>query len=439
MGEDSQFNLTIEAFDADNSDCVSGCIMCDNPEGISVEPFDTTLNALAGINRTIEASGILDSLTLSLDFNPLNSTSSWAGDMALVLCAPDGQCIQIGGYNYYSGHPSAGSWPGNWNVSTSNTYSTGITGLGELGLSGEGAWTLSVINGWTTSGPVQYGVELQLFGLCPLVPVEVNSLPVSASGLGRTVVINDIVINGVNQNEAHVEAGSEVALTMTGSLTNNNTSCPGCFTQSYARINGVMNLCLANTGGNASINASTTFTAPTEPGVYYLNPSWSWQYNCVNSTSTSENFSSGTFATFVVSAATSNPDGGAEEAEAPTLLIAHDFVDPDFDGTPNSYSLDASNTGWTGTNKMKLTSGGSTPDGDGYYTRNWAGSSSAHHAETKLGEFPISASERGSLSFSCDWATNVHAGYGGARFIVESTTSGTPVLISDKHLERTEI
>ena len=78
----------------------------------------------------------------------------------------------------------------------------------------------------------------------------------------RTVVINDIVINGVNQNEAHVEAGSEVALTMTGSLTNNNTSCPGCFTQSYARINGVMNLCLANTGGNASINASTTFTAP---------------------------------------------------------------------------------------------------------------------------------------------------------------------------------
>ena len=121
MGEDSQFNLTIEAFDADNSDCVSGCITCDNPEGFSVEPFDTTLNALAGINRTIEASGILDSLTLSLDFNALNSTSSWAGDMALVLCAPDGHCIQIGGYDYNSGHPSAGSWPGNWNVSTSNT------------------------------------------------------------------------------------------------------------------------------------------------------------------------------------------------------------------------------------------------------------------------------------------------------------------------------
>ena len=161
------------------------------------------------------------------------------------------------------------------------------------------------------------GLNSNFSDCAPLIPVEVNSLPVSASGLGRTVVINDIVINGVNQNEAHVEAGSEVALTMTGSLTNNNTSCPGCITQSYARINGVMNLCLANTGGNASINASTTFTAPTEPGVYYLNPSWTWQYNCVNSTSTSENFSSGTFATFVVSAAASSPDEEAEAGDTP--------------------------------------------------------------------------------------------------------------------------
>ena len=87
---------------------------------------------------------------------------------------------------------------------------------------------------------------------------------------------------------------------------------------------------------------------------------------------------------------------------------------------------------------MKLTSGGSTPDGDGYYTRNWAGSSSAHHAETKLGEYPISASERGSLTFSCDWATNVHAGYGVHVSLFESMTSGMPVLISDKPPERTE-
>ena len=86
------------------------------------------------------------------------------------------------------------------------------------------------------------------------------------------MVINDIVINGVNQNEAHVEAGSEVALTMTGSLTNNNTSCPGCITQSYARINGVMNLCLANTGGNASISAAPPSPPPRSP-VFTTYPS----------------------------------------------------------------------------------------------------------------------------------------------------------------------
>ena len=234
--------------------------MCDNPEGISVEPFDTTLNALAGINGPLSL-GILDSLTLSLD-QSLNWTfMGWRHGP--VLCTrrsmhPDWRT------HYYSGHLC---WIMARQLERINIEYLfyRITGLGELGLSGEGAWTLSVINGWTTSGPVQYGVDLQLFGLCPLVPVEVNSLPVSASGLGRTVVINDIVINGVNQNEAHVEAGSEVALTMTGSLTNNNTSCPGCFTQSHARINGVMNLCLANTGGNASINAAPPSPPPRSP------------------------------------------------------------------------------------------------------------------------------------------------------------------------------
>ena len=61
-----------------------------------------------------------------------------------------------------------------------------------------------------------------------------------------------------------------------------------------------MNLCLGSISGNWSFNESTTFTAPEAPGVYYINPTQSWQFRCVDSTEVSTEYSERTVAILVV-------------------------------------------------------------------------------------------------------------------------------------------
>ena len=93
--------------------------------------------------------------------------------MVLVLCSPGGDCLQVGGYDVDPGYPSAGAWPGGWNVSTAGIYTANIS-LSLVPLSGSGSWSVQVINGWTSSGIVDYDMDLQFPGLCPLatdVPV----------------------------------------------------------------------------------------------------------------------------------------------------------------------------------------------------------------------------------------------------------------------------
>ena len=135
--------------------------------GLEISGLTATL-AGSGVQTTsFDASGAPQALDITLDFDNAQSGGSWPGDMALVLCAPDGNCLQIGGYDVDPGYSSVGAWPAGWNVTTPGIYTANVN-LSLVPLSGSGSWSLQIINGWTSSGIVDYAMDVQFPGLCEL-------------------------------------------------------------------------------------------------------------------------------------------------------------------------------------------------------------------------------------------------------------------------------
>ena len=135
--------------------------------GLELNGVTATLAGTGVQTTNFDADGVPQALDITLDFNNAQSGGSWPGDMALVLCSPGGDCLQIGGYDVDPGYPSAGAWPGGWNVTTPGIYTANIS-LSLVPLSGSGSWSVQLINGWTSSGIVDYAADLQFPGLCPL-------------------------------------------------------------------------------------------------------------------------------------------------------------------------------------------------------------------------------------------------------------------------------
>ena len=109
--------------------------------------------------------------------------------------------------------------------------------------------------------------------------------------------------------------------------------------------------------------------------------------------------------------------------DASTTLSTADFIDPENVNNP----LYLSSTGWEGSGAWTHSSGiyvgphvsmqpagFSTPDGDGYFVRNYPSQSSSKYAITKTGTSTIPSNERGNITFTADWAAN---GNLGARFV----------------------
>ena len=133
--------------------------------GLTVPEIATSL-AGGGIESvTFDAQGTPLALNITLDFSNPQSGGSWAGDMLIGLCSPSGECLEIGGYDQSLGYPSGGSWPGSWNVSAAGTYTASINFL-SAPLTGDGQWSLAVVNAWSSSGIVEYTVNIELAGLC---------------------------------------------------------------------------------------------------------------------------------------------------------------------------------------------------------------------------------------------------------------------------------
>ena len=157
--------------DANNDGCIypDACSECGTDGGLigglAVPEMVTSLAGGGIESSTFSASGTPLGLNITLVFDNAQSSGSWPGDMLLGLCSPSGDCIEIGGYDQSQGYTGAGTWPGGWNVSASGTYTASVN-LASTPLTGNGDWTIEVMNAWSTSGVVNYTVNAELPGLC---------------------------------------------------------------------------------------------------------------------------------------------------------------------------------------------------------------------------------------------------------------------------------
>ena len=92
--------------------------------------------------------------------------SNWAGDMAMAVTAPNGNRIEIGGYNLGFGYVEAGPWPSAWNTSADGIFTASIADLAQYELAGAGCWLIEIMNAWTTGAVSEYALSLDLIGLC---------------------------------------------------------------------------------------------------------------------------------------------------------------------------------------------------------------------------------------------------------------------------------
>ena len=123
--------------------------------------------ALAGSETAgfeVTAGCDLQSFDISLDI--VAPGSNWAGDMALAITAPNGNRIEVGGYNTGFGYVDAGGWPSSWNTTSDGNFTASIGPLATYGLAGSGCWLIEVMNAWTSGASSDYTIALDLIGLC---------------------------------------------------------------------------------------------------------------------------------------------------------------------------------------------------------------------------------------------------------------------------------
>ena len=161
---------------------------CDCVTAISATA-DLTANASS--TTTTEAIGTLTTADITLIWTNTAGDGSWAGDLLLEIGAPDGSCVGIGGYDIGTGC-SLGSlpWPSAWNVSASGTYTHSVD-LTSLGMTGDGDWSLNLINGWTSSGGANYNVSVDLNGVCSGEPAFSGCTDVEACNYDETATLDD--------------------------------------------------------------------------------------------------------------------------------------------------------------------------------------------------------------------------------------------------------
>ena len=120
--------------------------------------FEGTGNPVAGV------------FEITLNFT--GAGGAWPGDMAVAVTDANGQCASFGGYNSSpAGCNSLGLyttiWPSDWAVSADGTYTASVD-LSSAGLTGGGAWSVELFNGWTSAGAVTYEATFVLNDVCTL-------------------------------------------------------------------------------------------------------------------------------------------------------------------------------------------------------------------------------------------------------------------------------
>ena len=173
-------------FDADATDDNGSCLVNDNcgvcggngstcttcSQALSFDVDALAGGESAGLADSLglfPGNGTVDSIAVSLDFVNVSGDGSWPSDMMLFIYPPNNPCYYVGGYNVPSNCVELGSWPPlvtGWNNTLSGNYTTTIS-LESLNVTGSGAWSFEVVNGWPASGGAGYSGSIDLYGVCP--------------------------------------------------------------------------------------------------------------------------------------------------------------------------------------------------------------------------------------------------------------------------------
>ena len=145
--------------------CVEFTTLCDEVE-LTINP------SLSGGEFEVwelDLVGCLNSVSISVNFDPPPNADSYVSDLAFVLVAPDGNSVGVAGYNVSTtsiGFPLdyVASYPSNWGYATPGLFSTVLSFDGSI--QGSGLWSLVLLNSYNGSPVVDYGVTVQLTGLC---------------------------------------------------------------------------------------------------------------------------------------------------------------------------------------------------------------------------------------------------------------------------------
>jgi len=159
-----------EAIASGDQDCDANGIpdSCDSVGGtpvLSELVVDTgVLNGGEFVEYVIALDGELDSLTAELTFTNGDEDGTWAGDVAVQMTDPSGECIEVGSYNVETcANGILEDFPSEWDVATTGEYSFTFALCGQS-LSGAGDWNVRLTHGYATgsddqwSGTLTFGV-----------------------------------------------------------------------------------------------------------------------------------------------------------------------------------------------------------------------------------------------------------------------------------------
>ena len=145
---------------------------CDNANSVSIvvqagalvtESWSAILTGQGGdaMAISVPAEGNLVRLNVDVDFvgglDPSVGAESYAGDLVLVIGAPNGACVKVTAFPTGPCPISEGTWPESAQSGEDQSFSVSID-LTEYGLGGQGEWDITLEHGWAPGDVAEWSL-----------------------------------------------------------------------------------------------------------------------------------------------------------------------------------------------------------------------------------------------------------------------------------------
>ena len=229
--------------------------ICDCFTDLSIT--ESLAGGVAGSAVSFDGTGEVAGLDIVLDYT--SSAGSWPADLLVVITAPSGECIEFGGFSaaVSGGCTDLGGytlWPADWAVDASGTYTASLD-LSAAGLSGDGSWSVQLVNGYSAGGTVTYAADITVQDVCIGGIIDGCTDPASCN----------------YDADATVDDGSCADFDLCGICAGDNSSCGGCTDSTACNFDpaaviddgscGDFDLCGICAGDNSSCGGCTDSTA----------------------------------------------------------------------------------------------------------------------------------------------------------------------------------